>query len=160
MVHIWSLLQLVHHISLLAQYHVGGFLSWITAATAQERHGILAAIASLPPGEEPLLQHPRCVWLHRVHPCSPLAGPRRAGPYHHLVQGHGGADKVCTGPQCKPHSHLPAVHPTAHHHAPHTPSTNCFRLQGNHLPNPHLPAAAPGVASATVPRPAGTLTPI
>ena len=62
MVHIWSLLQLVHHISLLAQYHIGGFLSWITAgATAQERHGILAAIASAACRQE------------RSHYCSTLA---------------------------------------------------------------------------------------
>ena len=47
MVHIRSLLQVAHRISLLAQYHIGGFLLQITAgATAQERHGILAAIAS------------------------------------------------------------------------------------------------------------------
>ena len=158
MVHIRSLLQLVHRISLLAQYHIGGFFSRITAgATAQERHGILAAITSAACRQErsryrSTLAACGCTectcalrWLDHGEQC----------PYHHPVQGHGGADEVCTGPQCEPHSHLlPAVHPTAHLHAPHTPSTHCFHLQGHHLPNPHqapgggtptrhLPAAAP-----------------
>ena len=52
--HIRSLLKLANRVTLLAHYHIGGFLSYTTAVTItpHNRHAILAAIANMACREE------------------------------------------------------------------------------------------------------------
>ena len=184
MVHIRSLLQLVHRIYLLAQYHIGGFFSRITAgATAQERHGILAAITSTACRQErsryrSTLAACGCTectcalrWLDHGEQCPTITLCKAMEVQTRFARDHSANLTPTFFRQCiLLHTTMPPTHPlltASIYRATISPThirllvgelqrVTC-RLQHHHLPNPHQ---APGGGTPTRHLPAAAPLPL